>query len=106
MTRPSDSLTKQATYLPSNLSSSAKLSYFVKARSGNSSTGRDCAKLTVILRNTQPVFGGTVLVAYPVSVRVSHFISVRSLGNERKTVFEIVSPSVLIPDYLSSLVCP
>jgi hypothetical protein len=103
--------------LPSNLPSSDKLVYFVKIRSGNSSTGRDIA--TGILHDLQPVFGGeastapnnektflndvsilsaatdgylavqsnpefagTVLAAYPVFVRVSHFISVRSFGNE------------------------
>jgi hypothetical protein len=104
--------------LPSNPPSSAKLGYFLKAKSGNSSTGRDIA--TVTLHIIQPVFGGeastapdnekdfpnhasklsaatdgyrlaihgnlefagTVLAAYPVSVRVSQFISVRSLGDE------------------------
>jgi hypothetical protein len=106
-TRPSDSLTKQATYLPSNLPSNAKLSYFVKARSGNSSTDRDIATVTYATfswysavkpvsrpktkklsrttsRNSPLLIMATdspfmVILNSPAR---SHFISVRSLGNE------------------------
>ena len=104
-------------------SSFFSLSYFVKAKSGNSSTGRDIA--SVILRNIQPVIGGeaitapdsekafpnhvsklsaatdgcrlaihgnleftgTVLAAYPGSVRITWF---EGLGNdEHKNGFEL-----------------